>query len=252
MNRHIPPQTFFLIALLSLLLSSFVPTKAQTCVEPLNDARRLVLVTTNSMATFRATVQLFERSSADALWRPVRNLGPAVIGRSGLAWGRTFRNLARSGEPFKAEGDRRTPAGVYRVGRRFGFSSSSRPGYLHLKTGQTVCVDDPSSPAYNTIVTRAAIGSKIHGEDMRGVGLYRNGLVVDYPTDAARKDGSCIFIHIWRGSDRGTVGCIALTEEKVETLQDFADDGAVIAILPDTARARFGSCLPEAAATLPP
>jgi L,D-peptidoglycan transpeptidase YkuD (ErfK/YbiS/YcfS/YnhG family) len=116
----------------------------------------------------------------------------------------------------------------------------------------TAPVDDPSSPAYNTIVTRAAIGSKIHGEDMRGVGLYRNGLVVDYPTDAARKDGSCIFIHIWRGSDRGTVGCIALTEEKVETLQAFADDGAVIAILPDTARARFGSCLPEAAATLPP
>ena len=33
---------------------------------------------------------------------------------------------------------------------------------------------------------------------MRATLLYRRGLVVDYPTDAANKAGSCIFIHVWR------------------------------------------------------
>jgi L,D-peptidoglycan transpeptidase YkuD (ErfK/YbiS/YcfS/YnhG family) len=243
-------RTTIALAVLALLLP--VRAQSQTCTEPLGDARRLVMVTTASMTTFTATVQLFERTSTDAPWRSVQTLGPAVVGVSGLAWGHPFRKWAREGEPFKVEGDKRTPAGIYRIGRSFGFVPSSRPGYLHLKTGQTVCVDDPSSPAYNTITSRAEIGSRIHGEDMRRIRYYRRGLVVDYPTDAARRGGSCIFIHIWEASVRGTVGCIALPEARVETLQDFAQGGAVIAILPHGTLDRFAGCLPAASATLPP
>ncbi|MGA7383565.1 MAG: L,D-transpeptidase family protein [Methylocella sp.] len=237
-----------LLAPLALCLSGFVSAQAQTCPEPLSDARRLILVTTASMTTFRATVRLFERASVDTAWSPAGIPGPAVVGLSGLAWGQPFRNFVRGGEPFKIEGDKRTPAGVYRIGRSFGFVASSRPDYLRLETGRTVCVDDPSSTTYNTIASRAELGSKIHGEDMRGVALYRRGLVVDYPTDAAHRGGSCIFVHIWRTSNRGTVGCIALPEARVEALQGFAEGGAVIAILPLAALDRFDGCLPEVSA----
>lgn len=234
------------IQLTIFALLSICPTaQSKTCIEPLDDARRLVLVTTASMATFQATVQLFERASPDVPWRSVQDPEPAVVGLSGLAWGHAFRTWARDGEPSKTEGDKRTPAGIYRIGRSFGSVSSSRSGYLHLKSGETVCVHDPSSPAYNTITSRGEIGSSVHAEDMGGVDLYRRGLVIDYPTDAARRGGSCIFIHVWRASNRGTVGCIALPEARVEALQDFAQDGAVIAILPHDTLQRFAGCLPE-------
>jgi D-alanyl-D-alanine dipeptidase len=198
------------------------------------------------MATFRASVQLFERTAADAPWRSVQTLGPAVVGASGLAWGRPFLDWASTGGPVKVEGDKRTPAGVYRIGRSFGFGASSRPGYLRLEAGKTVCVDDPASPAYNRITSRAEIGAETRGEDMGRIRLYRRGLVIDYPTDAAHKGGSCIFIHIWQSSKHPTLGCLALPEARVRILQDFAQDGAVIAILPARMLDRFAGCLPQA------
>ena len=54
---------------------------------------------------------------------------------------------------MKVEGDKRAPAGFYKIGRSFGFAASHRPGYLRITDG-TTCVDDLSSPAYNTITTR--------------------------------------------------------------------------------------------------
>jgi L,D-peptidoglycan transpeptidase YkuD (ErfK/YbiS/YcfS/YnhG family) len=80
---------------------------------------------------------------------------------------------------------------------------------------------------------------------MRATSLYRNGLFVDYPSDRATRRGSCIFIHIWQSQDKGTVGCIGLPEDRVKALQQFAEPGAVLGILPETALARFRRCLPE-------
>jgi L,D-peptidoglycan transpeptidase YkuD (ErfK/YbiS/YcfS/YnhG family) len=234
-----------LLALTALLPQAIAPVLGQTCLLSAQDVRRVVLVTAPTMNTLAATAQLFERDAADAPWRVVHVAEPAVLGLAGMAWGVGFRHLARDGEPVKAEGDMRTPAGIYRIGRSFGFDASSRPGYLRLEPGQTVCVDDPSSAAYNTITSRAALGSKVHAEDMGRVELYRRGLVVDYPTDAAAKGGSCIFIHVWRAADRGTTGCIALPAPRVAALQDFAERGAVLAVVPQGALDRFAGCLPQ-------
>ena len=162
-----------------------------------------------------------------------------------MAWGLPFRGLAHEGEPEKVEGDKRTPAGVYPVGRSFGFSASPRKNHLHL-TADTVCVDDPASPAYNTITSRTEVGENVSGEDMRRIDLYRQGLVIDYPSDRGAKAGSCIFLHLWRGPGRGTRGCVALPEARIMALQDFADGiDTAIAILPQRARDRFGECMPE-------
>jgi L,D-peptidoglycan transpeptidase YkuD (ErfK/YbiS/YcfS/YnhG family) len=76
--------------------------------------------------------------------------------------------------------------------------------------------------------------------------MYRRGLVVDYPTNARARAGSCIFIHVWRSPTTGTAGCVALPEARVEALQDFSAAGAVIAILPRPALARLPGCLPSA------
>jgi len=74
---------------------------------------------------------------------------------------------------------------------------------------------------------------------MRDIDLYRRGLVIEYPTDAAAPAGSCIFIHVWRAAGQVTTGCVALPEPRVVAVQDFAEHGAVIAIVPRGMLDRF-------------
>jgi L,D-peptidoglycan transpeptidase YkuD (ErfK/YbiS/YcfS/YnhG family) len=221
------------------------PAAAQDCPAPLVTARRLILVTAARMAETSANLRLFERASPGAPWRAVGPPEPALIGKAGMAWSQFFRGLARGGEPIKVEGDKRAPAGVYSIGRSFGTVASSRPDHLRV-TADTICVNDPASPAYNTIASRARIGPRVHAENMsRALPMYRRGLLVDYPTDAGRRAGSCIFIHVWRSPKTGTAGCVALPEPRVEALQDFAAGGAVLAILPQPALGRLPGCLPR-------
>ena len=235
-------------AIAVVLAGLFFPSLAfgQACPAALNEAKRLVLVTTESMDSIPATAQLFERASVKDKWRALGGAGPALVGRAGMAWAPAFRHLARPGEPIKAEGDKRAPAGVYPVGGTFGTVPSSRPGHLQV-TDDTVCVDDLDSPAYNTITLRSVIGPKVHAENMsKALPMYRRGLLVDYPTDIAAKAGSCIFIHVWRSPTRGTGGCVSMPEERVIAVQDFAEgSGAVLAILPRHALGRLRNCLPQ-------
>lgn len=231
------------MAVMAALALSGVAALAQSCPAPLAEAKRLVLVTAKTMNAPSATMRLYERGAAGEPWRARGKAEPAVIGKKGMAWSKFFARLARSNEPIKVDGDYRAPAGL-RIGRSFGALASSQPDYLHI-TSDTVCVDDPSSPAYNTIASRARIGPTVRAENMSKVSLYRRGLLVDYPTDAKRKAGSCIFIHVWRAPATGTEGCVAVPEPRVEALQDFSADGAVLAILPSGALDRLQGCVPE-------
>src|SRR5471030_1094115 len=106
------------------------------------------------------------------------------------------------------------------------------------------CVDDVSSSAYNTIVSRTELGVKVHGENMSRVPEYRRGLLIDYPSDRKARAGSCVFIHLQLPGRTGTGGCVALPEPQLEAVQDFVQDGAVLAILPRQALDRFKGCLP--------
>jgi L,D-peptidoglycan transpeptidase YkuD (ErfK/YbiS/YcfS/YnhG family) len=241
MHRPIGP----IFAAMAILVAPvfFSPVLSASCPAPLAQVKRLVLVTTQSMDTALATLQRFTRRSADMPWKRVGAAEPAVVGKAGLGWGYPFLDAKEGEEPEKVEGDNRTPAGFFRIGASFGFAPSRRPGYIEIKSGETVCVEDPSSPLYNTITKRSDIGAVL-ADDMRSSPFYRSGLFVDYPSDGATRRGSCILIHIWSAPDRGTAGCVGLPEARVEALQDFSRAGAVIAILPATAFDRFPGCLP--------
>jgi L,D-peptidoglycan transpeptidase YkuD (ErfK/YbiS/YcfS/YnhG family) len=239
-----------IFAAAAILVSFVSPVHAAACPPPIAEASRLVLVTTQSMDTALATLQLFTRSSPNVPWKRVGAAEPAVVGEAGLGWGYPFLDFKESEEPEKVEGDERTPAGFFRIGASFGFAPSRRPGYIELKSGETVCVEDPSSPLYNTITKRSEIGL-VEADDMRSSRLYRRGLFIDYPTDREGRRGSCIFIHIWSAPDVGTAGCVGLPEARVRALQRFSRAGAVLAVLPNTALARFAGCLPAATVRAP-
>jgi L,D-peptidoglycan transpeptidase YkuD (ErfK/YbiS/YcfS/YnhG family) len=215
---------------------------AQSCPEPLASAKRLVLVTADTLTSTTATVERFERYTPNAQWQVAGGPATALIGYKGVAWSHTFRKFAK-GEPVKVEGDKRAPAGFYKIGPRFGFAPSQAPNYVRINDGM-VCVNDVSSPAYNTITRRDRIGPNVHGENMWRIPDYGRGLLVDYPTDRKARAGSCIFIHLQLPGKTGTGGCVAMPEPQLEAVQDFAQDGAVLAVLPRQALARFKGCLP--------
>jgi L,D-peptidoglycan transpeptidase YkuD (ErfK/YbiS/YcfS/YnhG family) len=237
-------RSALMFLLCTLLISSHA--SAQTCPAVMQSARRLVLVTVRNLASSAATLRLFARERPEAGWTRIGSAEPVNIGTRGVAWGPAFRAFAADGDPIKVEGDKRSPAGFYSIGRPFGFTPSPLARYLRLRRDH-VCVEDSASPAYNTITTIKAAGRSASSEDMGVMPRYRRGLIIDYPTDAASKAGSCIFIHIWKGPARSTEGCLTLPEHRVAALQTFADRHAtVLALVPQRALGKFGDCLPAA------
>src|ERR1700694_4585722 len=99
-----------LLAVIALLLAP-LPALAQSCPEPLASARRLVLVTADTLTSTTAPVQRIERDALNAAWPGDGGRATALIGHKGVAWAHAFRSLARRGEPVKVEGDKRAPAG---------------------------------------------------------------------------------------------------------------------------------------------
>ncbi len=220
-------------AFVVVLLMAPVGARAQSCPAPLASAQRLVLAVAPTMSSTIVTVRRYERASPAKPWREVGGPASALIGRAGVAWAPAFREFAHAHEPVKIDGDDRAPAGFYTIGPSFGFLPSRLRGHMRIAAG-TVCVDDPASPAYNTITTRAKVGWRVHGENMWRASAYRRGLLVNYPTDRRHRPGR----------RTGTAGCIALAERQVAALQRFAQGGAVLAVLPRRALGRFKGCLP--------
>jgi L,D-peptidoglycan transpeptidase YkuD (ErfK/YbiS/YcfS/YnhG family) len=49
--------------------------------------------------------------------------------------------------------------------------------------------------------------------------LYKYGIVVEYNMNPVIKGhGSAIFFHLWRGNEKPTEGCVALSEEDLVTI----------------------------------
>src|ERR1044071_9494115 len=113
-------------------------SQSQSCPVPLAGARRLVLVVAKSMNEPAADMQLYERASPVEPWQALGSSEPVMLGRRGMGWAHFFRRYGRAGEPIKVEGDKRAPAGFYRIGRSFGTVPSSRPGHIRV-TDDTVC-----------------------------------------------------------------------------------------------------------------
>jgi L,D-peptidoglycan transpeptidase YkuD (ErfK/YbiS/YcfS/YnhG family) len=218
---------------------SAISAAAQQCPAEIANVTKMILVTADSDNSFKARIDTFARSSPTEKFQRQLTNSRAVIGRNGLAWG-----YGLPGEPKKVEGDGRSPAGLYKIGRPFGFAKKDTPSYLLLETGKTYCVDDPRSESYGKIVTRQSLPPETSGEDMRTIPLYKHGLVINYPIERSVRAGSCVFVHLWRTPMQGTAGCVAADQKTVLKLQEWAnDESARIAIYSKANAAQFVKCL---------
>ncbi|PYS78046.1 MAG: hypothetical protein DMF67_16135 [Acidobacteria bacterium] len=215
---------------------------------PLMRSRQLVVVTTRGWDAVRGTLRRFERKNSKAKWQPVGAAIPVVVGRSGLGWGTGLNARAGDG-PVKKEGDGKAPAGVFKLGPAFGFGTTAEASWVKMPytplTGSVECVDDVKSGQYNQIVDRNGVQviDWRSSERMRSVEGYRWGVVVEHnanPPAAGR--GSCIFLHIWAGPEKGTAGCTAMEQPELEALLRWLDakKNPLLVQLPEAEYARLG------------
>jgi L,D-peptidoglycan transpeptidase YkuD (ErfK/YbiS/YcfS/YnhG family) len=139
-------------------------------------------------------------------WRRV--LGPfrAVVGRNGFAL---------PGE--KREGDGKTPSGIFAVEHAFGDAQHVATALPYrLIAHDDIWVDDPLSADYNKWTKKGETGALSFEEMERHDSLYRYGLVIGYNRNPVVKGfGSAIFLHVWKGCNIPTSGCVALAENDV-------------------------------------
>ena len=190
--------------------------------EKLKRADKLLVVTTPAWNSVDGTMTRYDRSNSK--WVQVGAAIPVVVGANGLGWDLSIPSQERgdSVAPLKHEGDGRSPAGVFGLMETFGFGEEGPTSreYIPL-TGSTECVDDVKSQHYGHIVDRGAV-AKVDwdsSEKMREIDVYHLGMVVDYNVaNTVPGNGSCIFLHIWKGMGRGTAGCTAMAQQNLEGL----------------------------------
>lgn len=211
------------------------------------DARQLVTAVVDDWDATRATLRRWRR--AGARWEPDGEPWPGVVGKSGSGWGVGLHGAgapAGRGGPVKREGDGKSPAGAFALRGSYGYAKAppqgTRLAYVSLDE-RWQCVDDPASAHYDKILDRTTVEPdwKSAEEMRRKDELYR--WVVDVAHNPARDPGagSCIFLHVWRGEQMGTVGCTAMEEKRLARLIATLDPSAVFVLLP---RAEYEALAP--------
>jgi D-alanyl-D-alanine dipeptidase len=223
---------------MSILVLSAAVQPSDSCGLDFSVLRQAVVVVTADWTAPQGIMQRYDRTLPAGVWHPVGEAIPVVVGRNGLGWGIGLHLEAaikepQDGGPEKREGDGRSPAGVFKLGSAFGYAPATEVTWIRLPyleaTSFLRCIDDPGSPHYNRLVdARMTTPNWGSDEEMRrGDDQYRLGVVVghnDNPVVPGR--GSCIFMHIWKGSEIGTAGCTAMSKENMALLLRWLDPTA--------------------------
>jgi L,D-peptidoglycan transpeptidase YkuD (ErfK/YbiS/YcfS/YnhG family) len=185
-----------------------------------DNCTQLIVGTAATWDSTRGELRLFERARGGD-WTAVAGPFPVLFGKKGIAWG---TGLAGQNEPGlrKKERDGRAPAGIFEIGKVFGYDPHLPPGAdypYHQVTEADVWSDDPRSPNYNRhiVIDPKNPPDNYTREKMRSGDFAYHWLVEirhnsDPPVPGA---GSAIFFHIRRGVNRPSTGCTTMARENL-------------------------------------
>src|SRR5256714_9088963 len=184
------------------------------------DCSQLIVAIAPDWNSMRGKMQLFERSNGGP-WTAVASPVPVRFGKIGLAWGSGISGQNEAGL-HKKERDGRAPAGIFAIGKVFGYNAKLPPGGdypYHQVTEADVWSDDSRSPNYNRhiVIDPKNPPDNYTHEKMRSGDFAYHWLVEirhnsDPPVPGA---GSAIFFHIRRGVNRATTGCTTMAEPEL-------------------------------------
>jgi D-alanyl-D-alanine dipeptidase len=220
-------STVLLIAIPFLVLAQIKKPEPPPVKIPFAESRQVVVVTTKDWNAIQGVAHLYERSSKNSKWKPKGETFPVVLGRTGTAWAKD--SAPEKASQFKAEGDGKSPAGMFPL--TFAFGSSMKPESLtfpYTRLGAyTECVDDVNSHHYNRVVGRDQVGifDWKSSEKMLEIGPpYELGVFVAYNSyPVVKGNGSCIFLHIWKDATTPTAGCTAMNRFDLERIVSWLE-----------------------------
>lgn len=170
----------------------------------------------------------FERTREG--WRQVGEPWQGRLGREGSAWGLGLHPQRGLAGPRKREGDRRAPAGVFRIAGAYGYAAADEVrlgrGLPYHQVGpRDMWVEDPGSPHYNRHIQ--APGGRALTEWEKKQQMIQNDpvhalkLFIEHNAgeEVVPGGGSAIFFHIWRDEGRrATAGCTTMSEARLREL----------------------------------
>ena len=175
------------------------------------------------------SLQLYQKSGNQ--WQKVGTAWNGRLGKNGLIWGLGLHtNPAKAA--VKAEGDGRTPAGVFRIGGAWGYQASipKHPKLSYRQvTPRDLWVEDPASPSYNQHIIlphEPATAWEKKQQMKQDDNAHKLKLFIAHnaPPKIIKGAGSSIFFHIWRNSgNSATAGCTTMEEQRLRTLISAID-----------------------------
>jgi L,D-peptidoglycan transpeptidase YkuD (ErfK/YbiS/YcfS/YnhG family) len=163
---------------------------------------------------------------ASGHWRQVMGPVPAVLGKRGISLD-------------SREGDMKSPAGMFYIGRSFGWGA--KPTGIKLPFTHTTpydyWVDDVTSADYNRWETwYGDPHTQWKSFERLKIPEYQYAAVIRYNTEPIVKGrGSAIFFHIWPGEDGHTAGCTAVSKQNVLKVLKWLDPAKRPVIIQGTA-----------------
>jgi L,D-peptidoglycan transpeptidase YkuD (ErfK/YbiS/YcfS/YnhG family) len=121
----------------------------------------------------------------------------------------------------KIEGDHKTPLGLYKFGTIFGKDIPNKI-LSNLPYQQVIAtdkfIDDPTHQDYNKWI-RGNTSAKSYENLLREDHIYDLAVIIEYNMQPIiANKGSAIFMHIWRNSDIGTQGCVAMSKGHLQNI----------------------------------
>jgi len=188
--------------------------KSQT--NQIDKSTQILLAVDNSSFFFTRTT-LYAMEKHEDNWQMALEPINTVIGEKGFA---------PSGE--KREGDGKTPSGIYSLKMTFGYDATIGTKMPYRQAfADDIWVDDPNADDYNHWTKKQESGAASYEIMKRDDNLYKYGIIIEYNTYPVIKgNGSAIFMHIWKGENIPTAGCVAMSEENILKILDWLDPAA--------------------------
>ncbi len=213
--RYVPRMR---AALQALVLAALAPNAFAEA-----PPRTMITVVTADWDATTGELRRWEREGRS--WRQVGAPIAIVIGKSGL-----------KSAADKREGDGASPAGRFALGEATGYESAPKNVRLpyRIATAALRCVDDPGSPQYNMIAEAPASGAPWKSDEKmrRDDQLYRYTIFVKQNESRTPGQGSCVFLHVWRGPTLPTVGCTAMARTDLRAILTWAAVDTILVQLP--------------------
>ena len=170
-----------------------------------NGCGQVILVTAPDMDAGSGTLRTFEKESG--AWAQAI-CTEAALGARGMVY-----------DAEKAEGDLKTPAGIYPLCYAFGWAENPGTRMEYKKADDSSWFDEnPDSPDYNRWVSEYPGGNC----EQMNIEPYKYGVNICYNESRTPGRGSGIFLHV-RSRGGGTAGCVAIGEEELVSLLKWLD-----------------------------